>query len=488
MTAELDTRSAIATSESETTPEFDAWYVNWGNGVSVEGWIVLAPAAEIEQFVVDARLDGSSIGMAVVDTPGPTRRFKFFVPCLEKFKPIDVVTARLRLYASHKRGPQEVEIKPNEMLLSWMAKVAFTDCIYQNINDVETAKFYLERLEQRFGPSLAADRGLEMPSEPAKDKNQDLTPLLHRVGTISKDRSAILGREGTIFLYEGNNALFTQYQQETLSEAGQALATQWATVISERIAFFNKHQIPFAQIVIPEKTFALQKHFPITIKTPTRLLAAVEAWAKDHPEICAGKYISAIDSFAAAQDAELYYQKTDSHFSARGAIATTKILLNALAAQSEVVARGLPEIEALLARVQSSATPTRLLTGDLATRFFGVPLFEEDLDIRYETLFGEKNQVVLHEHYKPPGGNLTNTRMIWHHPQAPLDLKVVAFANSFFERGGACTTLSWWFKHLCREFHMVWSREYNPKYVEDVKPDAVICQTIERFLTVVPIA
>jgi hypothetical protein len=77
-------------------------------------------------------------------------------------------------------------------------------------------------------------------------------------------------------------------------------------------------------------------------------------------------------------------------------------------------------------------------------------------------------------------------RLSWRHAEAPLPLRVLAFGNSFFERGSNCTTLSWWFKHLCREFHLVWSKDIDQTVIETLKPDLVIAQTIERFLTVVP--
>jgi hypothetical protein len=472
--------------EADTRPAYDAWYNNWGNGTAVSGWVVLNPDARLDELTIEARVGGVAIGEVRLQTAATERRYAFNVACRQAFKPIDVVTGALRLFARQPGDERETEVPAHQTLLTWMAKVAFSQNIFQHVKDMDTAKFLLQMLEGRFGPSLIADRTLEAPAAPVKNASQDLTALLHRVGTISKDRSAILGREGTIFLYEGSNTLFTQYQQPELSEAGQKLAAQWTGIIAGRVEFFAKRNIPFAQIIIPEKTCALQSRFPIAIKTPTRLLAAIESWAKSNPTICANNYVSMIDAFTAMPDVEEYYLKTDSHFSARGALAATRVLLGTLAAQNKTVADAMPAIETLFERALSPGNPSRFVIGDLATRFFGVPLYDEDIDIRYETLFGGTNRVVLDEHFTPPGGNLTNTRMVWHHPEAPLDLRVVAFGNSFFERGGAATTLSWWFKHLCREFHLVWSREVDLKYVDDVRPDAVVCQTIERFLTVVP--
>ena len=78
------------------------------------------------------------------------------------------------------------------------------------------------------------------------------------------------------------------------------------------------------------------------------------------------------------------------------------------------------------------------------------------------------------------------TKFVWKNAAAPFDLKVVAFANSFFERGGTARSLSWWCCRAFREFHFIWSPDLDMGYVREVAPDWVICQTIERFLPRTP--
>jgi hypothetical protein len=466
-------------------PRFDAFFNNWGGGGAAAGWVVVPPDTDLGDIEIEARLQGAAVGRIVVEAANSGKRVQFTVPCEQRFKAIDIVTGRLKLYARLGDGT-ETEVRAHETLQTWMAKVAFNEEIFAYIRDTASAKFILERLEGRFGPSLLSERGVETPSEPPADPARDVTPLLHRTGTISTDRTAILGRGGTLFLFEGSNKLYTQYQETELSVNAVALVEQWKALLGARIEKFRSAKLPFVQTIIPEKSSALAHLFPLPITAPTRMLDAVETWAKAEQERFGACFVSALECFRAAPGVDGYYLKTDSHFAARGAIATTRMLLAALARQNAAMEEALPAIDALLERAQAPTTPRRLVTGDLAARFFGVPLYEEDLDISYETLFGRCSSVQLTNHVVPPGANLNGMRLSWRHAEAPLPLRVLAFGNSFFERGSNCTTLSWWFKHLCREFHLVWSKDIDQTVIETLKPDLVIAQTIERFLTVVP--
>ncbi|MFJ2542611.1 hypothetical protein [Microbacterium sp. NPDC087589] len=59
---------------------------------------------------------------------------------------------------------------------------------------------------------------------------------------------------------------------------------------------------------------------------------------------------------------------------------------------------------------------------------------------------------------------------------------MLTFGNSFFETGDFAGYLSWWGKHLFREFHFHWGPDFDWDLVDELKPDVVIGQTVERFL------
>jgi hypothetical protein len=408
---------------------------------------------------------------------------RFEIECTKRYKPIDIVAGRITVHATLPGQPEQ-QLFANKDLMKWMSKVVFCDNLFEYFKDKESAKFLANLLEVSFGRGLFGDQSVISPPGLPKNKSGDLTPFLHRVGTICRDKTAIFGRDGYIFVYEGGNNLVGQYQEPALSPAGQEIATRWVEIISERARYFDSLGVRFLQTIIPEKATVLEELFPIPIKTPTRIMSAVESLLKSDAERFGPCFASALDAFLAAPDSSGYYLKTDSHFSSRGAMATTNLLLAALAQQHEIVAQALPSIDALMARANKA--PSSLVVGDLAMRFFDVPLYEEDLDIKYDTLFDCEPSLSLEQEFVPLGGMFNGLKMVWRHPDAPINLRVVAFGNSFFENGSNCRKLSWWFKHLCREFHFIWSREVDPSYIEEVRPDIVICQTIERFLPAGP--
>ncbi|MDE2179212.1 MAG: hypothetical protein KGJ50_13090, partial [Xanthomonadaceae bacterium] len=125
------------------------------------------------------------------------------------------------------------------------------------------------------------------------------------------------------------------------------------------------------------------------------------------------------------------------------------------------------------------------LVGDISDRFFGVPLTETYLAPAPAFVATYTGALELVERIDD-GIHHIGTRYAWRNELAPIDLKVVAFGNSFFERGGTARSITWWFQRAFREFHFLWSPELNMDYVRMIKPDIVVCQTIERFLGRLP--
>jgi hypothetical protein len=60
------------------------------------------------------------------------------------------------------------------------------------------------------------------------------------------------------------------------------------------------------------------------------------------------------------------------------------------------------------------------------------------------------------------------------------------FGNSFFHNGNLPNQLSWWAKHFFAELTFVWDPALDWSVVDEVRPDIVVAQTVERFLHRVP--
>jgi hypothetical protein len=63
---------------------------------------------------------------------------------------------------------------------------------------------------------------------------------------------------------------------------------------------------------------------------------------------------------------------------------------------------------------------------------------------------------------------------------------VLVFGNSFFSDVPSQAFVSWWFARFFRQYHFVWSPDFDLELIRSVQPDIVLGQTVERFLTRVP--
>jgi len=290
-------------------------------------------------------------------------------------------------------------------------------------------------------------------------------------GLLSSDASALLGHDGYLFLIGGSNAVLDQYLVPEDAEWLGTTASRWTETIRLRKREAAARNVGYLQIVIPEKLGVARRLFPREIPSRSRLLHRLESGVAASNDL-ADRFISASSVLADRADAllELAFPKTDSHLSFAGNFA----VFNAIVAKMGLTPPPPPE------RLVRSR-----IHGDLAERFFGVPLFDEIM------LPGEADTARLSagmelvETHAPEGGHI-GIRYVWRNPQAPFPQRVVAFGNSFFERGGDARCLSWWFARSFAEFHFVWHPDVDYAYVDAVKPDWLLAQTIERFLPIVP--
>ncbi len=297
------------------------------------------------------------------------------------------------------------------------------------------------------------------------------SPVEVPLGHLSLDGTALVGRQGFLFLVGGTNSVLSQYLTDpdhpTLVEA----ADGWLERISGRNALCQALGTRYLQLIVPEKLGVLAELLPWTVPAASPLLQRIETATMRAPQL-AQAYVSG-RSVMNALDLEARcrtFLRTDSHLSYDGIVRTLRAMLDAM---------GLP------APVQPDAWKQVVSTGDLAERFFGVPLFETIRLPADSFCDAFSAGLELTEAHTPPSGHI-GTRFVWKNANAAIPMKVVAFGNSYFERGGDAGGLSWWFARIFAEFHFVWDPRMDADYIAAEKPDWVICQTVERFLPSVP--
>ncbi len=292
----------------------------------------------------------------------------------------------------------------------------------------------------------------------------ELSFLGFPVGLRSSDDIAQIGMDGHLFLTGGSNALRDQYPEP--GTAGQeakleATASKWAAVISDNVRALGELEIPFLQVVIPEKLTALRHLAPLPIPGPTPLFRRLDELMADEP-----RYLSFLQLFENWTGELSAWQKNDTHCSPAGSLAMAKALLAALPGCDQQA----------LDHVELSDIVYR--NGDLAGKFFDIPLWDKQYVPGPEVFAG--SEIKLVHSYSP--GHFVGSHNIWANDAAPIKKKIVVFGNSFFGAVTSPTRLSWWFARLFSEYHLKWENNVDLDYVKDVRPDYVVSQTIERFL------
>lgn len=290
--------------------------------------------------------------------------------------------------------------------------------------------------------------------------------LFNHYGSVSKDNIATVGAGGHYFLFRGSNNLIDIYKKP---KASDATLNGWEQIIAERSSWADQHKIGYVQVFIPEKSSLTPHLVPYGVSGPSKIWEDILDRLSEYPEILdCHKLLS--DSFSP----EAAFRKQDSHLATYGAMQIAAVIVEKITGD-RITCR----------KIESKRLQ---LVGDLAKRFDGFPAeLLESLEVLDEVEINEALVLPpqLVTSFDPTQGHI-GIRRIWKNDSAPFSQRVICFGNSFFERGGTSASLSWWLSRLFKEFHFIWSPNIDSNYVEHVKGDFVICQTIERFLERVP--
>lgn len=306
----------------------------------------------------------------------------------------------------------------------------------------------------------------------AVGKSGNLTRVAFPVGLESRDRSAMLGHNGYLYLVGGSNNVLAQYNEPTSAEEEKALegtAKAWAELVQNRRDELARRKTSFIQFIFPDKLTAMPDLAPVQTSGPTPLLGRINELLRDNPS-----YVDGVKVFDAWSGPAAPYQRNDSHCSPAGSLAAARAMLGALPGCGEGF---LPDVR---------LTHTAFHDGDLTARFFGVPMWDEHSEPDPEQ-FAALTAAIKVRHSSQPGDRVMGSHTVLENPNAPIKKTVVAFGNSHFGwKPDRPAMLTWWFARLFTEFHFKWETDLDYSYVDEVNPDYVVCQSIERFIGRVP--
>lgn len=290
------------------------------------------------------------------------------------------------------------------------------------------------------------------------------------------DDDVHVGSDGWLFLVRGSNSVIDLYRNE--SSFTDELARQWVELLRARNDRFSARGIRYVHLAAPEKLTLLHRHYiseddsePLENPGGSPLLQLVDRYDWDTPSLLnvATYLASQIDNYPV-------YWKTDTHWSAWGCFLAYQVLCSHLHIPVNEQILNYPFVEGpLVMDLGSKVEPPPQETA----RFYKLErhsrrVYANEL-VRYKEANGLIDEGSLH----------VGSHVIYRNdsPDA-ADKVVVLFGDSFSEYRNHL--LSGMLAETVRELHFIWNANVDDEYVRRVRPDIVITELAERFMTRVP--
>lgn len=415
---------------------------------------------------VAALVDGREVAVAIADTDRPdTPHGGFSIPFADPQVPGLILDGRLTLQVS-RPGVEPV-------VLPMLSSV------------IEQARSYLPPVVRQEMPNrIIAPPPVEKAVAPVS-ASPELSYFPIPVGFVSPDQAVVAGRKGFVFRYGDLAAQYAADPQK--DQAVQRDAAKWFAAFRARQAALAERGIVYIQTMMPDKATVLNDLAPPGLGPITARLAVLEAMIdtvlrRDGPEAVAWyrSLLGPLRGFHAA--GAMPFLRFDSGLRTAATQLVFYQFIQKLAALLPDRIAELTNIAALCGAL-NPGEESEVFTGDLGAHF-GFPLYESEKlpDLTKLATFLIGTPAIA----RMPRQGDVGTRLMWRNANAPSSLKVVAFGSSFFGRGGGARNLSWWCKSMFAEFHFVWSSELDLAYIDQYKPDVVICQGVEGGMLAPP--
>lgn len=276
-----------------------------------------------------------------------------------------------------------------------------------------------------------------------------------QIGSISTDRTAVIGRSGWLFIFEGSNGYRQAYQASHVSDVGD----RWVEIIHSRRRLCSRLGIAFLQVIVPNKATILPGCYPIDLGDGITSVLKRIISVGSSPDV-----LVPLCSWRESAVCESVFRRNDSHLAMSGNADLAERIIRTILGD-------MPNVEYI-----SSATVSH--AGDLGSKFTN-PVLEWLHIPRWNE--GLLNQRYVRKSHEVVSKGLVGNRQDFDNPSASINMCVLIFGNSFFER---CP--SWGLTPIfCAIFSrivFVWSPNVDENIIREVRPDILVAQTCERFL------
>lgn len=286
--------------------------------------------------------------------------------------------------------------------------------------------------------------------------------LWPRHGTVSPDRSAVIGYNNEAYIYQGSNRHYDAYFD--LLVTGKA--DQWANVLANRHLEHSMRGVQILSLVVPNKASCIPWNFPQPLtKGGTEIYKRMKRLLKIDRGVVFpfdGSNLSDLNMLGA-------WTRTDTHWSQSGCLLTVNEIFERLS---------LPPLDSCIEINESE------FSGDLSQKWSTNSLVEMRKDLYCPELNFVSPLLEFDNASKLTGHYGRHVR--WANQNAKYNLNVTIVGNSFAGPGNSSRELAWWFARLFSSVTFLHFSEI-PKDVREVTScDVLIFQTVERFLGIVP--
>jgi hypothetical protein len=254
----------------------------------------------------------------------------------------------------------------------------------------------------------------------------------------------------------------------------QAKLQQWLKLIEERAHRLKAMGVQYVHINIPEKLTVYDNKLYDPPIVDWRLSPAMRLREMLRHSQHADVWLDLIDPFRAARDDTQLYYMTDTHWNPAGCFLAYSLLCEKLGlrADATLLARPAHEVDSVL---------------DLGLKM--EPLIYEHLKL-YD--FREKSQRTFRNVIAQFVDTVTANALVHVGSQvaykndsaAAADKKIVIFGDSYAsQRPDALTAM---LAETVRDVEFIWSSNLDWAYIKRARPDVVIYELAERFMTIVP--
>ena len=279
------------------------------------------------------------------------------------------------------------------------------------------------------------------------------------------------GRDGWLFLVGGTNRVIDLYRRE--STFTPALAVAWVELLEARRQRLGKLDVRYVHLPAPEKLTIMHRFFDAPLEaidgSPIRHLVGHYGDRLPH-------MVNPIDYMTKQSDSLPLYWKTDTHWSAWGCFCAYQMLCSNLGVESNRSLLEYPYVEgeALLDLSGKLEEPVREKARYYDLCKHSRRVYANEL-VSFKEEHGLINEVSLH----------VGSHVVFRNEsEAALPQTVVLFGDSFAEYRPQL--LTGMLAETFREVHFIWNANIDYDYVEKVRPDIVVTELAERFMTRVP--